>query len=148
MDDSVGKTMEEDAFNDDTFDDEDLPQPLDVNDDDVVLDNEAVVVGGENALAIWRWGDSSNSTSSSCRRNTRMLTLRSRMASGRQRVEVVMVLVVAGLHQWCQCIQCMECISIMCWLKTVEEGRGERYLAGAAIGSILSDILLQMHCFS
>lgn len=54
MDDSVGKTMEEDAFNDDTFDDEDLPQPLDVNDDDddVVLDNEAVVVGGENALAI------------------------------------------------------------------------------------------------
>ncbi len=52
MDDSVGKTMEEDAFNDDTFDDEDLPQPLDVNDDDVVLDNEAVVVGDENALAI------------------------------------------------------------------------------------------------
>ena len=54
MDDSVGKTMEEDALNDDTFDDEDLPQPLDVNDDDddVVLDNEAVVVGDENALAI------------------------------------------------------------------------------------------------
>ena len=56
MDDSVGKTMEEDALNDDTFDDEDLPQPLDVNDDDddddVVLDNEAVVVVGENALAL------------------------------------------------------------------------------------------------
>ena len=52
MDDSVGKTMEEDALNDDTFDDEDLPQPLDDDDDDVVLDNEAVVVGGENALAI------------------------------------------------------------------------------------------------